>query len=442
MLGRTVGVVLIALLLASLAQGVIVAGQETGRGAGVESVFDDIIARLRSVQALLESVNPSEAARFRDAFEKAVAGIVEAKGRARVDPEGALAEAYRVQVSVLNEVKGVLARANVTYPLGLLVALDVKASMVKDLRATVEYLMSLNVTIDDWVLVKLDETEKAIARLKEGLVTGALNVSQVAVKLGEVNRNISEVRVYLAKTVKPAWLRAHVESFVAREVATTVLRLHGKLDLIARGDPDVVVELYKNLSRLDELLVKLPEIGLPDDLVWKLREVRECKLIVVEPEKPVPLPFVTMAKLLVKVKDDEVKARILVAEIARCLKQPLAAMKAYDRKLVEEARVKASKVEEEATRDVVRILERAPQASIGLVEAEYRELLKLLEAYRKGEVSVEEVRAQAQLVLWIAELAEQVITELPEPAQKPLEARIKTIVGEVNRILEELKAAH
>jgi hypothetical protein len=214
---------------------------------GVDAVVQGAIERLRATLAYLEAVSPPEASKLREAFDRAISRLEGARGRA---PEVALAEVVRAQVEALNASRGLLSRVNVTYPPGLTVALDVKLGMVEELRATVEYLRSANVTVEPWVDVKLEETARNIKALKEGLASGALNASQVAVKLGEVNRNISEVRVYLAKTARQGWVKAHVLGNIAREMASAIRSSEAAL----RGDVEELAASLERLGRIPEVL--------------------------------------------------------------------------------------------------------------------------------------------------------------------------------------------
>mgnify|MGYP001772494513 CR=1 FL=1 len=428
MLARVAGLVLVAALLVSAS------APAFGQG-GAGSVFDEIAGRLRALLAFLESVNPSEAARFREAIEKAIAKVEEAKGRASVDPEGALAEVYRAQVEALNATRGLLASVNVTYPPGLVVALDVRASMVRELNATIQYLKQSNVTVEPWVEVKLAYTLKAIEWVRSGLVSGALSASEAARWLGEINRNISDVRVYLARNAKPGWVKAHVEGFTARELARAVEALDRLAAGLLRGDPDALEEISRNISRLDELLARLPEVGLPPEVAERVAKLRVCELQVSwgGGEHRVPVAVGLLARML-RNATDEAKRGLLIAEIARCLKQPLQEIAARKPEAVE----KAGRVEEEASKEALRALERAPQAAIGLLVAELNQLQKLYEAYKRGQASADEVKAQAALVLKLAEQAEKQAEKLPRPAQQQLLEKIKEAKEQAARILEEL----
>jgi hypothetical protein len=327
----------------------------------------------------------------------------------------------------------VLSRVNVTYPPGLAVALDVKLRMVEELRATVEYLRSANVTVEPWVDVKLEETARNIKALKEGLTSGALDASQVAVKLGEVNRNISEVRAYLAKTARQGWVKAHVIGNVAREMASAIRSSEAAM----RGD---VVELAANLERLGRIPEVLPP-GAPGREV--VEEVTKC-ILQVAPGNKTFVVMSTIAKTLRESKE-EVKIRMLVAEILRCLKQPLERIPlneipAKHRPDVEKARENAKTLEEEARRSTLEVVERNPTAAIGLLRAELELLQKLYRDYREGRATAEEVKLQAQLVLKLAEIAEQAVAKLPMPAQGRLMETVKAAKNEANRVLGELGA--
>jgi len=426
---RLAGLVVVWLLLASTMAPVAL-GVEYARQRDVDAVVQGTIERLRATLAYLEAVSPSEASKLREVFERVISRLEGARGRA---PEVALVEVVRAQVEALNASRSVLARVDVAHPPGLAVALDVKLGMVEELRATVEYLRFANVAVEPWVDVKLEETARNIKALKEGLASGALNASQVAVKLGEVNRNISEVRVYLAKTAKQGWVKAHVLGNIAREMANSIRSSEAAM----RGD---VGELAASLERLGRIPEVLPP-GAPGREV--VEEVARC-ILQVAPDNKTFVVMSTIAKMLRESKD-EVKVRMLVAEILRCLKQPLERMPldkvpAKHRPDVEKARGKARALEEEARRSTLHVAERNPMATIGLLGAELELLQKLYREYREGRATAEEVKLQAQLVLKLAEIAEQTATKLPMPAQDRLMETVKAAKNEANRILGELGA--
>jgi hypothetical protein len=152
----------------------------------------------------------------------------------------------------------------------------------------------------------------------------------------------------------------------------------------------------------------------------------------------------TIAKTLRESKE-EVKIRMLVAEILRCLKQPLERIPlneipAKHRPDVEKAREKAGTLEEEARRSTLDVVERNPTAAIGLLRAELELLQRLYRDYREGRATAEEVKLQAQLVLKLAEIAEQAVAKLPMPAQGRLMETVKAAKNEANRVLGELGA--
>jgi hypothetical protein len=305
--------------------------------------------------------------------------------------------------------------------------------MVEELRATVEYLRSANVTIEPWVDVKLEETARNIRALREGLASGVLNASQVAVKLGEVNRNISEVRAYLAKTARQGWVKAHVLGNIAREMASAIRSSEAAL----RGD---VGELAASLERLGRIPEVLPP-GAPGREV--VEEVARC-IVQVPPSNETFTVIPVIAKIL-RESEDEVKVRMLVAEILRCLKQPLERMPldevpAKHRPDVEKARGKVGALEGEARRSTLHVAERNPVAVAGLLRAELELLQKLYRDYREGRATAEEVKLQAQLVLKLAETAEQIAGKLPMPAQGKIMEVAKIARSEANKILSELGA--
>jgi hypothetical protein len=426
---RLAGLVVVWLLLASTIAPVAL-GVEYARQSGVDAVVQGTIERLRATLAYLETVSPPEASELREAFDRAISRLEGARGGA---PGVALVEVVRAQVEALNASRGVLSRVNVAHPPGLTVALDVKLGMVEELRATVEYLRSANVTVELWVDVKLEETARNIKALREGLASGALNASQVAVKLGEVNRNISEVRVYLAKTARQGWVKAHVLGNIAREMASSIRSSEAAM----RGD---VEELAANLERLGRIPEVLPP-GAPGRGV--VEEVTKC-ILQVTPGNKTFVVMSTIAKTLRESKE-EVKIRLLVAEILRCLKQPLERIPlneipAKHRPDVEKAREKAGTLEEEARRSTLDVVERNPTAAIGLLRAELELLQRLYRDYREGRATAEEVKLQAQLVLKLAEIAKQTAAKLPMPAQVRLMETVKAAKNEANRVLSELGA--
>jgi hypothetical protein len=426
---RLAGLVVVWLLLASTIAPVAL-GVEYARQSGVDAVVQGVIERLRATLAYLETVSPSEASKLREAFDRAISRLEGARGGA---PEVALVEVVRAQVEALNASRSVLARVDVTHPPGLAAALDVKLGMVEELRATVEYLRSANVAVEPWVDVKLEETARNIKALKEGLASGALNASQVAVKLGEVNRNISEVRVYLAKMARQGWVKAHVLGNIAREVASAIRSSEAAL----RGD---VGELAASLERLGRIPEVLPP-GAPGREV--VEEVARCT-VQVPPGNETFMVMPIIAKMLRESKE-EVKIKLLVAEILRCLKQPLERIPlnevpAKHRPDVEKARESAKTLEEEARRSTLEVVERNPMAAVGLIRAELELLQKLYREYKEGRATAEEVKLQAQLVLKLAEIAEQAVAKLPMPAQGRLMETVKAARSEANRILGELGA--
>jgi hypothetical protein len=426
---RLAGLFVVWLLLASMLAPVAL-GVEYARQSGVDAVVQGAIERLRATLAYLEAVSPPEASKLREAFERAISRLEGARGKA---PEVALVEVVRAQVEALNASRGLLSRVDVAHPPGLTVALDVKLRMVEELRTTVEYLRSANVTVEPWVDVKLEETARNIKALKEGLASGALNASQVAVKLGEVNRNISEVRVYLAKTARQGWVRAHVLGNIAREMANTIRSSEEAM----RGD---VGELAASLERLGRIPEVLPP-GAPGRGV--VEEVARC-IIQVAPGNKTFVVMSTIAKTLRESKE-EVKIRLLVAEILRCLKQPLEGIPlnevpAKHRPDVEKAREKAGTLEEEARRSTLEVVERNPMTTIRLLGAELELLQKLYREYKEGKATAEEVKLQAQLVLKLAKVAEQIAVKLPMPIQDRLMETVKAARNEANRILGELGA--
>ncbi|MFZ8792856.1 MAG: hypothetical protein ACO2O2_03070 [Acidilobaceae archaeon] len=428
-MARLAGLVVVWLLLASTMAPVAL-GVEYARQRDVDAVVQGTIERLRATLAYLEAVSPSEASKLREVFERAISRLEGARGRA---PEVALVEVVRAQVEALNASRSVLARVDVAHPPGLAVALDVKLGMVEELRATVEYLRFANVAVEPWVDVKLEETARNIKALKEGLASGALNASQVAVKLGEVNRNISEVRVYLAKTAKQGWVKAHVLGNIAREMANSIRSSEAAM----RGD---VGELAASLERLGRIPEVLPP-GAPGREV--VEEVARC-ILQVTPGNKTFVVMSTIAKTLRESKE-EVKIRLLAAEILRCLKQPLERMPlneipAKHRPDVEKARESAKTLKEEARRSTLEVVERNPTATIGLLRAELELLQKLYRDYREGRATAEEVKLQAQLVLKLVEIAEQAAAKLPMPAQGRLMETVKAARNEANRILGELGA--
>jgi hypothetical protein len=404
-------------------------GVEYDQRRDVDAIVQGTIERLRATLAYLEAVSPSEASKLREVFDRAISRLEGARGGA---PEVALVEVVRAQVEALNASRGVLSRVNVTYPPGLMVALDVKLGMVEELRATVEYLKSANVTVEPWVDVKLEETARNIKALKEGLASGALNASQVAVKLGEVNRNISEVRVYLAKTARQGWVKAHVLGSIAREMASSIRSSEAAM----RGD---VEELAASLERLG----RIPEVLPPGAPGRGVVEVTKC-ILQATPGNKTFVVMSTIAKTLRESKK-EVKIRLLVAEILRCLKQPLERIPlneipAKHRLDVEKARENAKTLEEEARRSTLHVVERNPTATIGLLKAELELLQKLYRDHKEGRATAEEVKLQAQLILKLAEIAEQTVAKLPMPAQGRLMETVKAAKNEANRVLSELGA--
>lgn len=428
-MARLAGLVIVWLLLASMLAPVAL-GVEYDQQRDVDAIVQGTIERLRATLAYLEAVSPPEASKLREAFDRAISRLEGARGGA---PEVALAEVVRAQVEALNASRGLLSRVNVTHPPGLTVALDVKLGMVEELRATVEYLKSANVTVEPWVDVKLEETARNIKALKEGLASGALNASQVAVKLGEVNRNISEVRVYLAKTARQGWVKAHVLGSIAREMASSIRSSEAAM----RGD---VEELAASLERLGRIPEVLPP-GAPGKGV--VEEVTKC-ILQATPGNKTFVVMSTIAKTLRESKE-EVKIRLLVAEILRCLKQPLERMPlnempAKHRPDVEKAGEDAKTLEEEARRSTLDVVERNPTATIGLLKAELELLQKLYRDHKEGRATAEEVKLQAQLILKLAEIAEQTVAKLPMPAQGRLMETVKAAKNEANRVLSELGA--
>lgn len=404
-------------------------GVEYDQRRDVDAIVQGTIERLRATLAYLEAVSPSEASKLREVFDRAISRLEGARGGA---PEVALVEVVRAQVEALNASRGALSRVNVTYPPGLTVALDVKLGMVEELRATVEYLKSANVTVEPWVDVKLEETARNIKALKEGLASGALNASQVAVKLGEVNRNISEVRVYLAKTARQGWVKAHVLGSIAREMASSIRSSEASM----RGD---VEELAASLERLG----RIPEVLPPGAPGRGVVEVTKC-ILQATPGNKTFVVMSTIAKTLRESKK-EVKIRLLVAEILRCLKQPLERIPlneipAKHRPDVEKARENAKTLEEEARRSTLDVVERNPTATIGLLKAELELLQKLYRDHKEGRATAEEVKLQAQLILKLAEIAEQTVAKLPMPAQGGLMETVKAAKNEANRVISELGA--
>lgn len=426
MVSRFLGVLAVWLLLTSLVWSPIASGQ-----GDVEVFVLGVVERLKATLSYLESVNPAEAAKFREAFERAFAKLEEARVKAGADPSAVMVEVVKAQVEALNASRAVLARVNVTYPPGLLVALDVKLGMVVELNETIAYLKSANIDVEPWVEEKLRETARNIEALKEGLVSGALNASQVSVKLGEVNRNISEVRVYIAKAVKPGWLKARAASYVAGELVKSIR----VADSIVKGNVEGVEELSQRLERLEKALVRLPELGIPGE---ELRDIAWCKIQIPGNETFIALSIIT--KVLKEISNDHVKARTLIAELVRCLRQPLERIELPGKVRAEavEAVKLGKEVEEEARRQNMRALEGNPMAAIGLLRAEYESLGKLYEDYKKGEVGADEVRVQALIVLKLAEMAEQAVAKLPKPAQERLLETARESVSEANRILEEI----
>ncbi|MFZ8789577.1 MAG: hypothetical protein ACO2OZ_07910 [Acidilobaceae archaeon] len=427
-MARLAGLVIVWLLLASMLAPVAL-GVEYDQRRDVDAIVQGTIERLRATLAYLEAVSPSEASKLREVFDRAISRLEGARGGA---PEVALVEVVRAQVEALNASRGVLSRVNVTYPPGLMVALDVKLGMVEELRATVEYLKSANVTVEPWVDVKLEETARNIKALKEGLASGALNASQVAVKLGEVNRNISEVRVYLAKTARQGWVKAHVLGSIAREMASSIRSSEAAM----RGD---VEELAASLERLG----RIPEVLPPGAPGRGVVEVTKC-ILQATPGNKTFVVMSTIAKTLRESKK-EVKIRLLVAEILRCLKQPLERIPlneipAKHRLDVEKARENAKTLEEEARRSTLHVVERNPTATIGLLKAELELLQKLYRDHKEGRATAEEVKLQAQLILKLAEIAEQTVAKLPMPAQGRLMETVKAAKNEANRVLSELGA--
>jgi hypothetical protein len=425
---RLSGFAVLCLMLASLlapATAGVGYGQEQ---AGVDAVVQSTIERLRATLAYLEAVSPPEASKLREAFDRAISRLEGARGGA---PEVALAEVVRAQVEALNASRGVLARVDVAHPPGLAVALDVKLRIVEELRATVEYLRSASVAVEPWVDVKLEETARNIKALREGLASGALNASQVAVKLGEVNRNISEVRAYLAKTAGQGWVKAHVLGNIAREVAGAIRSSEATL----RGDVGGLAASLERLGRIPEVLPP----GAPGREVAE--EVARCILQVTPGNKTfVVMPII--AKMLRESKD-EVKTRMLVAEILRCLKQPLERMPlnevpAKHRPDVEKVRESAKTLEEEARRSALDVAGRNPTAVAGLLRAELELLQKLYRDYREGRATAEEVELQARLVLMLVRTAEQIAGGLPMPVQGKIMETAKTARSEANKVLSEL----
>jgi hypothetical protein len=397
----------------------------------VDAVVQGTIERLRVAQAYLEAASPpEEASRLREAFDRAVSRLEGARGGA---PEVALVEAVRAQVEALNASRGVLARVDAAHPPGLAVALDVRLRMVEELRATVEHLRSANVAVEPWVDVKLEETARNIKALREGLASGALDASRVAVKLGEVNRNISEAGAYLAKTAGQGWVKAHVLGSIAREMANAIRSSEAAL----RGDVGGLAASLERLGRIPEVLPP----GVPGREV--VEEVARCT-IRIPPSNETFMVMPVVAKML-RESEDEVEVRMLVAEILRCLKQPLERMPldevpAKHRPDVEKARGKAGAVEEEARRSALEIAGRNPAAVAGLLRAELELLRKLYRDYREGRAAAEEVKLQAQLVLKLVRTAEQIAGGLPAPIRGKLVETAEIAGNEASKILSELGA--
>jgi hypothetical protein len=204
-----------------------------------------------------------------------------------------------------------------------------------------------------------------------------------------------------------------------------------------RGD---VGELAASLERLGRIPEVLPP-GAPGRGV--VEEVARCILQVTPGNKT----FVIMPTIAMTLREskEEVKIGLLVAEILRCLKQPLERIPlneipAKHRPDVEKAREKTGTLEEEARRSTLEVVERNPTAAIGLLRAEQELLQKLYRDYREGRATAEEVKLQAQLVLKLAEIAEQTAAKLPMPAQGRLMETVKAARNEADRILGELGA--
>jgi hypothetical protein len=174
-----------------------------------------------------------------------------------------------------------------------------------------------------------------------------------------------------------------------------------------------------------------------------VEEVARC-IVQVTPGNKTFVVMSSIAKMLRESKE-EVKIRLLVAEILRCLKQPLERIPlnevpAKHRPDVEKARESAKTLEEEARRSTLDVVERNPMAAVGLIRAELELLQKLYRDYKEGRATAEEVKLQAQLVLKLAETAEQIAGKLPMPAQGKIMEVAKIARSEVNRILSELGA--
>jgi hypothetical protein len=174
-----------------------------------------------------------------------------------------------------------------------------------------------------------------------------------------------------------------------------------------------------------------------------VEEVTKC-ILQVTPGNKTFVVMSTIAKTLRESKE-EVKIRLLVAEILRCLKQPLERIPlneipAKHRPDVEKARENAKTLEEEARRSTLHVVERNPTATIGLLKAELELLQKLYRDHKEGRATAEEVKLQAQLILKLAEMAEQTVAKLPMPAQGRLMETVKAAKNEANRVLSELGA--
>lgn len=309
--------VLLGLIAASLAFPMALA--QPSSQANVEAVFDSIVSNLRGLLAYLESVNPAEAAKYREAFEKAISKIEEARGRARADPEGALREALKAQSEAARGAAGLLKTLNVTAPPGLIVALEVKLRMVEELNATIQYLKSFNVTVDPEAETILEATKTKILELKTGLAQGFLNATQVATQLVNVNKNISTVKVLIAKS-KGEWVKVQAVNAVARGLASLTAK-HGReaLDLEKLG-PEALSEV--------EAVLRLPE-EVEKVLGVKLPPAFKCNLTPLLEEHGVKLEPGFLGRLIAKLAvGNRSKLLEVIGEIRKCIVQSLIASEA------------------------------------------------------------------------------------------------------------------
>ncbi len=336
--------VLLALIAASLA--LPSAYAQPASRASVEAVFDSIISNLRNLLAYLESVNPSEAARYREAFEKAISKIEDAKRRTSIDPEGALRDAIKAQSEATRGAAGILKNLNVTVPPGLIVALDVKLRMVEELNATIQYLKGFNVTVDPEAEVILKATETKILELKAGLVQGALNASQVAAQLVEVNKNISKVKVLIAKS-KGEWVKVQAVNAIARGLAGLTAKYGGDTLDIEKLGPEALSEVEAFL-RLPEEVERVLGVKLPPAFKCNLTPLLEKHGVKLEPG--------FLGRLIAKLAiEDRSKLLEVIGEIRKCIVQPLIASEANLEKIPGIAREhieKAKNVAEEARKTV------------------------------------------------------------------------------------------